>query len=244
MSDPKEWITIENHEQARELFGAGSWLEKVPLPCELKLYGAKLAEYRYPSSAATGQPDPRPNASRPIVDLMTRAVLYVAAPLRPSEEEIAAVKVIHGQGPQTDTSKLRVAQATESNAYRAMRWLSWLRRSFPETTFIAPWIVDILSGADDSDPVQREAGMQGNFAVIERCDGIVLCGPRISEGMRREMEHGRSLDLGTFHHRDFEVYDLTRWGMRLYRGNAPEDRPLGHTWNSMCDLNCAEWQFR
>lgn len=89
---------------------------------------------------------------------------------------------------------LYVAQAfaieLRANIDRAMHWLNWLRVSFPETTFIAPWIASILAGADDSDPAQREAGMRDNEAVIERCDGIVLCGGRISEGMRREMEHG------------------------------------------------------
>lgn len=126
---------------------------------------------------------------------MTRQVLYVAAPLAPSEEEIEQVRLRIGKwnpgvgfaGPGSCAKA-----ATLENAKRAMRWLSWLRRSFPETTFIAPWIASVLGGEDDTDPAQREAGLVDACAVVERCDGIVLCGPRISSGMRREMEHGRS----------------------------------------------------
>lgn len=138
---------------------------------------------------------------------MTRLVLYVAAPLRPTEEEVAAV-VAAPIGCE-DATALRY------NLNRAKRWLSWLRRSFPETTFIAPWIASVESGDDDRDPAQREAGLRDACAVIERCDGIVLCGPRVSEGMRREMEHGmswRMFDGDDGEPMRFEAYDLTSLG--------------------------------
>lgn len=121
---------------------------------------------------------------------MTRQVLFVAAPLRPSEEEIDDVELAE-RGEYRPGPRVRAAVALRANLDRAMRWLSWLRRSFPETTFIAPWIASVLAGADDADPAQREAGFTDDCAVIERCDGIVLCGGRISEGMQREMEHGK-----------------------------------------------------
>lgn len=150
---------------------------------------------------------------------MTRQVLYVAHCLRPTEEEIAEIpmrRVERGRGEyEPDTwhpvpDAERVALALRANLDRAMAWLAWLRRSFPETTFIAPWIASVLAGGDDTDPVQREAGFVDDCAVIERCDGIVLCGGRISEGMRREMKHGRAVSGqwadGACR---FEVYDLT-----------------------------------
>lgn len=109
--------------------------------------------------------------------------------------------------------------ATRTNVDRAMKWLTWLRRSFPETTFIAPWIASVLAGDDDRDPAQREAGIVDAEAVLERCDGIVLCGPRISSGMRREMEHGimnadavQRYGCGCQSGR-FDVYDLTPIGI-------------------------------
>lgn len=121
---------------------------------------------------------------------MTRQVLYVAAPLRPTEDEIAAAPKYNEGGRSPAPRSLLVERALRANLDRAMRWLAWIRRSFPETTFIAPWIFIVLSGDDDGDPAVRERAMQDNCAVIERCDGIVLVGGRISEGMRREMEHG------------------------------------------------------
>ena len=74
----------------------------------------------------------------------------------------------------------------EGNLKRAMRWLQWLRRSFPETTFIAPWIAAVLSGGDETDPKQREAGLIDDCAVVALLDGIVLVGGRVSPGMERE----------------------------------------------------------
>jgi hypothetical protein len=94
---------------------------------------------------------------------MTRLVVYVAHPLG-----------------APDAAGLR------ANLERAMRWLTWLRRTFPETTFIAPWIAAVLAGEDDSDPAQREAGLVDAVAVIRIVHGVVLCGGRVSTGMQRE----------------------------------------------------------
>jgi hypothetical protein len=97
------------------------------------------------------------------------------------------------------------ATALQENMRRALRWLAWLRASFPETTFIAPWIATIESLEGNDTPVFREAGLVDDCAVVERCDGIVLVGGRISSGMRREMEHGVANHLPDY----FRIYDLT-----------------------------------
>lgn len=104
---------------------------------------------------------------------MSRLVLYVAHPLGAPDRA-----------------------GLEANLARAMRWLRWLRRAFPETTFVAPWIAAVLSGEDDADPAQREAGLVDADAAIPRLDGVVLCGGRISSGMGREDGRARrSWDL-------------------------------------------------
>lgn len=120
-----------------------------------------------------------------------RTVLYVAHPLAPTPGEIAAV--LHdgdyaGEAPR---------RALDRNIRRALYWLGWLRRTFPEATFIAPWIATVLSLDGDDSPALREAGLVDDCAVVERCDGIVLCGSRVSSGMQRESAHGR------------RIYDLT-----------------------------------
>lgn len=161
---------------------------------------------------------------------MMRKVLYVAHPLRPSEEEIeihrSALRLVHSDQLAGYPPERIAGLALKFNLQRALRWLAWLRKSFPETTFIAPWIASVMSGEDDArrpgGGAVLEAGMRDNEAVIERCDGIVLCGGRISSGMEREMAHGLKWrsdpDRGTImrsNNRDgrpsppFAAYDLT-----------------------------------
>lgn len=133
----------------------------------------------------TGATGAAPNRTR-------RTVLYMAAPLRPTEAEIAA----YGGDARL---------ALLANLARAEAWLAWLRRASPAVTFIAPWIASVRSGEDDSDPAQREAGLVDDCTVIERCDGVVLAGGRVSSGMRRERK--AAYDSG------IEVTDLTALGV-------------------------------
>src|SRR5678809_190463 len=111
----------------------------------------------------------------------------MAHPVAPTAEEIADAIRRWGQ-PCDEHNGLRVA--IRSSLDRALRWLAWLRAAFPEATFIAPWIATIQSLGGDDSPALREAGLVDDCAVVERCDGIVLVGCRVSDGMRREMQHG------------------------------------------------------
>ena len=158
---------------------------------------------------------------------MSRPVLYMAHPVAPTEDEIAATpyeRIERSRGEYESDIRFplshesRVRFAVGQNVHLAIIRLAWLRVSFSETTFIAPWIAGVQSVGSDGTPEEREAGMIDCCAVVERCDGIVLMGPRISSGMRREMEHGvanhcdpNSPDSQVFKIRPskFEVYDLT-----------------------------------
>lgn len=146
-----------------------------------------------------------------------RLVLYVAHPLRPTEDDITERFGAPVDAMDLDRRKFAIAIATKRNAERAIAWRNWLRNTFPEVTFVAPWIGDVLAGDDDSDPAQRERGIRDNCALIAKLDGIVLCGPRISAGMRAEI-----LAWGSCHAHpnvaDGYVYDLTSLGA------APPDR--------------------
>lgn len=142
---------------------------------------------------------------------MTRQVLYVAHPVAPCAEDLAAiVEHEYQERPRTAAEKSQIA--VKRNVDRALRWLAWLRKSFPETTFIAPWIATIQSLGGDGTPEEREAGLVDDCAVVERCDGIVLVGGRISSGMRREMEHGQAFWLWDPGDDIFWVHDLTKLG--------------------------------
>lgn len=130
------------------------------------------------------------SAGRVPLSYADRDVYYVCHPVAPTEADLAALHPVARSA----------ANATTVNVQRALRWLRWLRRSFPESTFIMPWAVDLLSGADDSDPAQREAGLVDCEAVAHLVGSVVMVGGRIGKGGRREMA------AATFH------YDLTDLG--------------------------------
>lgn len=95
------------------------------------------------------------------------------------------------------------------NADKARTWLRVLIGLVPEVNWICPWIpsVDVL---DDTDEAHREWAMRVNLATVRRCDGIVLCGGRVSNGMRDELNEctdGRAAI----------VIDLT--GLSVYSGS-------------------------
>lgn len=182
-----------------------------------------------------------------------RRVLYMAHPVAPTEAEILdrlpseadEMGIERWEASYGGDVKRATAGALRVNLERAMQWLSWLRKSFPETTFIAPWIADISIGADDSDPAQRERGLVDCCAVVERCDGIVLVGPRISTGMARERDHGLAHGYDDSSPEDpvqtFGVYDLTSLAAHPDRGGwsgtwMDSDRGAG-----TCPAEFADW---
>lgn len=118
-----------------------------------------------------------------------------------------------------------VSGDVDGNIKRALRWLSWLRRSFPAVTFIAPWIAGLMSGEDDSDPTQREAGLVDCCAAVERCDGIVAVGGRVSSGMIRERRHAKHL------------IDLTYFGADPPAGPYEE---IKHGWCEFAEMTGGE----
>lgn len=94
----------------------------------------------------------------------------------------------------TGLEQLAEVAASASNRDRHGEvWLAWLRATYPAVTFIAPWITAIESGADDRDQEQRARGLRDDVRVVCRCDGIVLCGGRVSSGMRHEAKHAANV---------------------------------------------------
>jgi hypothetical protein len=92
-----------------------------------------------------------------------------------------------------------VSGDVRENLKKARAWMRWIEDG-NNVVVCANWILECEIW-DDADPEQREAGMRRGLAVIERCDEIWLVGPRISEGMRLELEHARKRGLA--------VVDLT-----------------------------------
>jgi len=53
---------------------------------------------------------------------------------------------------------------------------------------IVPWLWKLQFLVDDGDPEVRERGLQQSIAIAAQCWAVAPVGPRISEGMRREIE--------------------------------------------------------
>lgn len=101
-----------------------------------------------------------------------------------------------------------VAGDIKGNLARAKRWLRWLEENYP-IAIVASWITE-CEVWDDNNPEQRAAGLERDKAVLERCDGIVLVGGRISNGMAIERAHAESKGL--------PVTDMTGLGAEPPRG--------------------------
>lgn len=114
-----------------------------------------------------------------------------------------------------------VAGVADSLA-RAGRWLAWLRDLEPRRAITAPWLGALRAGIDgDTLPASRARGLRDNVAIARRCDGIVLCGGRISAGMQVEL--AAVIDVGG------AVADLTTLtGGRISRGLPISAEPPMH----------------
>lgn len=89
------------------------------------------------------------------------------------------------------------------NMKRARRWLRWLMENEPDTAFCVPWL-PLLDVCDDASDAERARCLRDDINIAGRCDGIVLCGGRVSNGM--------SLELGAVVASGGWVVDLTRLG--------------------------------
>lgn len=152
-----------------------------------------------------------------------RRVIYVAHCLRPNEDDLADLHPLRYYPEPDGREKIALCR----NVKRAKVWRDWLRSTFAEVTFVAPWIGDVAMGDDDSDPAQRERGMRDNCALITKLDGVVLCGPRISAGMAAERDAWiRAADLVGIY--DVGIYDLTSLGATPPPADMSETETFEH----------------
>lgn len=75
-----------------------------------------------------------------------------------------------------------------ANLERASRWIRWLVVQHEAIAFIAPW----LAYCQVLDESHRARGMRDNFAVLSRCQAIVLVGGQLSPGMAEEIDFAKS----------------------------------------------------
>lgn len=124
------------------------------------------------------------------------------------------------------------------NLQAAEAWLAALSHAEPDAAIIAPWITSLRAQIDDDrDPAARARAMRRNLAVVRRCEGIVLCGPRLSPGMREELREALEHDLEVAWLIGHEppasaTCDLLGSGRRYWRAHLAE---LARHWRARLD---------
>lgn len=88
-----------------------------------------------------------------------------------------------------------------SNVAKARRWWSWLSQNDRTRVYIAPWIVEVEQCIRQRVQTNYEQALLDDMEVVRRCDGIILCGPKISSGMQKELDCATECGL--------EVIDIT-----------------------------------
>jgi hypothetical protein len=79
-------------------------------------------------------------------------------------------------------------ETINSNLDSAEAFKRALQHRYQSDVFLAEYVEWIRTGIDDDAiPELRERGLERSCLVARRCDGIVLCGPRVSSGMVREL---------------------------------------------------------
>lgn len=113
-----------------------------------------------------------------------------------------------------------------ANLARMKRWFAFLVENEPAVAFSVPWLtyVEVL---EESIPGNRARGLRDDVAMVRKCDGIVLCGGRISSGMQLELDAAIASGL--------IVCDLTE------EGDQPPDGVLGE---SPLAIGVARWRQR
>lgn len=79
-------------------------------------------------------------------------------------------------------------EGIEANRAAAAQWAGFLSRYF-EVAPECSWIV--LTGVWEETPENRELGIKVDLALVEKCEEVVLVGPRVSSGMLTEARHAR-----------------------------------------------------
>lgn len=74
------------------------------------------------------------------------------------------------------------------NAARARRWLAWLMAMEPDHAICAPWLAFDEVMAVDAGPEYHARCLRDDVAIVSKLNRIILCGGRVSAGMRAELD--------------------------------------------------------
>lgn len=78
----------------------------------------------------------------------------------------------------------------EANLARALRWFSYLVRTYDNRAFSMPWLPYCLTLPETQE--NRARGIRDDLVQLRLCSEIVLVGGHLSPGMRHELELART----------------------------------------------------
>lgn len=121
---------------------------------------------------------------------------------------------------------LGAGQDREHNRRAAAQILCALQESHPEKVFVASWIT--LASVWPESTHYRDIGIAADLALIDHCQELWLTGPRISPGMRAELEHAEKLGLVIVDRlAPLQLTDLTPGHDRTGAGPPPDSGKIG-----------------
>lgn len=96
-----------------------------------------------------------------------------------------------------------VSGDVDNNIRNVLNWIHWLTTNDPSRVYIAPWVAEVLAFCNDPLVLRNDKAttefydrvLDDDKRVVRRCDGILLVGGRLSEGMRREVETAQNAGL-------------------------------------------------
>jgi hypothetical protein len=74
------------------------------------------------------------------------------------------------------------------NVTRAKKWLTWFLENDRTRVYIAPWITEVELSAKGKHHITYGDALSDDLCVVEHCDGIILVGGMISNGMKMELD--------------------------------------------------------
>lgn len=83
-----------------------------------------------------------------------------------------------------------IEAAVQANLARARRWVNFLLHAMPDVALELSWLSYIEALSEGQ--VHRDRGLRDDEINARRCDGIILCGGMMTNGMMREYDSVRA----------------------------------------------------
>ena len=74
------------------------------------------------------------------------------------------------------------------NLESALAWLRFLRDTFDDLDFTAPWIANCIADPFEDDVATRARALMFDCEMVRRCDQLWAVGERITHGMSEEID--------------------------------------------------------